>query len=127
MGVGENERLKDTLLVKKPWGHFIQYTHNEVCTVKILTVNPDQMLSEQSHQKRDELWVVLDDGLRVEIDGQQIDPQPYDEIVIPRKAKHRLISLGKKARVLEISFGHFDESDIQRFDDLYDRGQTPEK
>ncbi len=105
----------------RPWGHFIQYAHNEICNVKIITVNSNQALSKQIHQKRDELWVVLDDGLRAELDDRIIDLKAGDEIVVPRKTKHRLSSTGKTGRILEVSFGHFDEEDIERLDDIYGR------
>lgn len=105
----------------RPWGNFMRYTYNQKCTVKILEVNPNQMLSKQSHKNRDELWVILDKGLRVELDDKVINPIPGDEIVIKRNMKHRLASLGKKARVLEIAFGDFDEDDIVRFEDNYGR------
>ena len=44
-----------------------------------------------------------------------------DEIVVPRKTEHRLSSTGKIGRILEVSFGHFDEKDIERLDDVYGR------
>jgi mannose-6-phosphate isomerase len=105
----------------RPWGFFVQYAHNEICNVKIITVNSNQALSKQVHQKRDELWVVLDDGLRAELDDRIIDLKAGDEIVVPRKTEHRLSSTGKIGRILEVSFGHFDENDIKRLDDVYDR------
>lgn len=105
----------------RPWGTFRRYTQNEQCTVKVLTVNPDQMLSKQSHEGRDELWVILDEGLRVELDDRVLEPRPGDEIVILRRVKHRLSSLGTRGRVLEISFGYADEEDIVRYEDIYGR------
>ena len=38
---------KQTSFVTKPWGQFEQFTHNEISTVKILTVNENQRLSLQ--------------------------------------------------------------------------------
>ena len=105
----------------RPWGSFKQYTCNEMCSVKIITVNPNQMLSSQTHKKRDELMVILDDGLKVELDDKMLLPNPGDEIVINRNIKHRVSSLGKQARILEVSFGFFDENDIERFEDIYGR------
>lgn len=115
--MNERESIKDI----RPWGNFVQYAHNEKCTVKIIEVNPGQRLSYQSHEKRDELWVILDSGLRVELNDRVIDTKPGDEIVIERHTKHRLSSVGEKARLLEISFGDFDENDIKRFSDDYGR------
>ncbi len=108
----------------RPWGNFRQFTHNDQCTVKIITVEPHQVLSLQTHKSRDELWVVLDEGLRVQVGEKIADVQPGDEIVILRGAKHRLSSTGRRARVLEIAFGKFDENDIERLDDVYARHLT---
>jgi mannose-1-phosphate guanylyltransferase/mannose-6-phosphate isomerase len=105
----------------RPWGNFIRYAHNQICTVKIITVNPNQMLSKQFHRKRDELWVIIDKGLRVELDDKTLEPEPGDEIVIMRNVSHRVSSLGETGRFLEISFGEFDEDDIVRTDDIYGR------
>src|SRR5574340_644994 len=114
MDTTAEEILKRIVHMDKPWGNFEQYAYNQVCTVKILTVAAGQVLSLQSHQNRDELWVVIDEGLRVELDEAELDPSPGDRIVIPRHTKHRLASRGPRGRVLEISFGMFDEGDIER-------------
>ena len=105
MTITENGIIEKIIKEERPWGSFKRYVKNMKCTVKILTVYPKQMLSKQVHKKRDELWVILDEGLRVEVNSKTIDPNPGDEIIIPRTAKHRLSSRGKKGKALEISFG----------------------
>jgi mannose-6-phosphate isomerase len=108
--------------VEKPWGRFEQYTHNLPCTVKVITVAPGGKLSRQYHHKRDELWIVLDEGACVELDGKVLHPGPGEELFIPRETVHRLSSVGEgEARILEISFGDFEEDDIVRLDDVYGR------
>lgn len=116
-----NDIGKGIITDRRPWGNFKRYTYNQQCTVKIITVDPNQMVSKQAHSKRDELWVILDERLTVELDDKVIHPKAGDEIIIPRGAKHRLCAHGAKGRVLEISFGFFDEDDVERFDDLYGR------
>ena len=116
-----NDIRKKIIEDVRPWGSFKQYAHNEKCSVKIITVNPNQMLSSQSHKNRDELMVILDDGSKVELDDQILMPKPGDEILIKRNTKHRISSLGKQVRILELSFGFFDENDIERFEDIYGR------
>ena len=107
---------------KRPWGGFRQYTHNEASTVKVITVNPGEVLSLQYHQHRDELWVALDPGLRVTLDDRVWEATPYEEIFIPHGSRHRMAGAGTQpSRWLEISFGEFDENDIVRIEDQYGR------
>ncbi len=111
-----------SLKVEKPWGRFEQYTHNLPCTVKIITVVPGGALSRQYHKKRDELWVVLDEGACVELDGEVHYPEVEEKLFIPRETIHRLSSVGEeRLRILEISFGEFEEDDIVRLEDIYGR------
>jgi mannose-6-phosphate isomerase len=111
-----------SLKVEKPWGNFEQYTHNLPCPVKIITVVAGGMLSRQYHKKRDELWVVLDPGACVELEGEVLHPEPEEKLYIPRETVHRLSSVGAApVRILEISFGEFDEDDIVRLEDVYGR------
>ncbi len=112
---------QEFLIVNKPWGKFEQFTHNENSTVKILTVIPKKRLSLQSHENREEMWVALDDGVIAEIDGNKHHLNKGQTILIPKKSKHRLSSKNKEVRVLEISYGQFDEEDIIRYEDDFDR------
>ena len=57
---------------RRPWGGFRRYTHNQLSTVKIITVKPGEILSLQYHHHRDELWVALDEGLRVTLGDRRI-------------------------------------------------------
>lgn len=108
--------------VEKPWGRFEQFTHNLPSTVKIITVAPGAILSRQYHHQRDELWVVLDAGAEVELGEDILHPEPEEKLFIPRETIHRLSAAGEEpVRVLEISFGEFDESDIVRLEDVYGR------
>ncbi len=108
--------------VDKPWGRFEQYAHNVPCTVKIITVEPGGTLSRQYHYYRDELWVVLDPGARVELSDKVLHPEPEEKLFIPRGTTHRLSCDGERpVRILEVSFGQFDEDDIVRLEDVYGR------
>ncbi len=108
--------------VDKPWGRFEQYTHNLPCTVKIITVAPGGILSRQFHHQRDELWVVLDPGAKVELGDEVFYPEQEEKLFIPRETVHRLSTEGDSpVRILEVSFGEFDEEDIVRLEDVYGR------
>jgi mannose-6-phosphate isomerase-like protein (cupin superfamily) len=108
--------------IKKPWGEFIQFTHDEKSTVKILVVNPGEILSLQSHQKRAEFWSVVEGTPHFLIGKSTKKYKIGDSVKIGKRVKHRIINKSKKlVRVLEISTGTFDENDIIRYEDKYQR------
>ncbi len=115
------EVLNHISLTERPWGTFEQFTANEVSTVKILEVKPQQRLSLQSHKHREELWVALDDGVIAEINGSKRYLRKGEKVVVPKEARHRLSSESGTVRVLEIAFGNFDEEDITRYEDDFGR------
>lgn len=116
------EHRPSSLKVDKPWGRFEQYTHNLTSTVKVITVNPGGVLSRQYHHQRDELWVVLDLGARIELGEEVLEPEVGEKVFIPRETTHRLSAVGEEpVRILEVSFGEFDEEDIVRVEDVYGR------
>jgi mannose-6-phosphate isomerase-like protein (cupin superfamily) len=79
------------------------------------------VLSLQSHRKRKEFWVALDNGAYAQT-GRKTTALPRGKsITIKKRQKHRLISKGRRFRVLEISSGKFDESDEVRHEDIYGR------
>lgn len=106
--------------VKRPWGLFKQFALNEKCTVKILEINPKQELSLQKHKNRIENWYFLEDGI-VQLGNKKIKLKKGQLIKIPKGKPHRIIAGKKKTRVLEISFGNFNEKDEIRLEDKYGR------
>lgn len=110
------------ITTNRPWGHFDQFATNESVTVKIITVEPGQRLSRQRHNLRSELWTVIDGPVDVEVSGISSTLCSGDRVWIPQLAMHRLGNSSNSAvRVLEVAYGHFDEDDIERFDDDYER------
>lgn len=109
------------MLVKKPWGEFKQLSFNQTCTVKLITVLPNRKTSLHYHNLRDDMWVILDEGLQVQIGEDIFDASAGDEFVVPAEKVHRIISKGRKGRVLEVAFGYSDEEDDYRFEDDYGR------
>lgn len=106
---------------KRPWGNFEQFTLNEKTTVKILTIKPKQKISLQYHRNRKEFWKFLDNPAKVTLGRKIIRVKKDDEIFVPVRTNHRIEAYSKPVRVLEISFGKFDEKDIVRIEDAYGR------
>ncbi len=107
--------------VVRPWGSFNQYVFNQEVTVSLMTVIEGMRLSLQSHTGRAELWIVLDEGAQVQVDDQIYYPAVGEEIWIPANARHRLSSTGPQVRVLEVAFGNWQQADINRYEDDFDR------
>lgn len=108
--------------VERPWGSFKQFANNENCTVSLMTVLPGQRLSLQSHTGRSEMWLVIDDGAVVQVGSEIKEYKAGDEIWIPVNEKHRLSSnVSYPVRVLEVAFGNWQQEDIVRYDDDYQR------
>jgi len=109
-------------LVERPWGSFKQFAHNEPCTVSLMTVKPGERLSLQAHTGRAELWIIIDDGALVQVDDQKQLCLAGDEIWIRANDRHRLSCQGDTpVRVLEVAFGNWQQEDITRYDDDYQR------
>ncbi len=105
----------------RPWGNFERFTLNELWTVKIITVNPDQKFSLQQHTHRDEVWRILRGEGTVTLGERVTGAKPGDNFFVTRGQKHRVASGPDGLAFLEISFGQFDEADITRFEDDYGR------
>lgn len=106
---------------ERPWGNFERFTLNEPCTVKIITVKPDQELSLQQHEHRDEEWKILRGSGVVTVNDVTTEVAPGDEFRVLRGETHRVASHAEGLQFLEIAFGQFDEQDITRLKDRYGR------
>ena len=113
--------------VERPWGKFRQYAWNSECTVSLMEVKPGCRLSLQSHSGRAELWIVLDDGAQVQIGDAVRDCAAGEELWIGANERHRLGCVGSRpCRVLEVAFGNWQQEDIARFEDDYQRPKKGE-
>jgi mannose-6-phosphate isomerase-like protein (cupin superfamily) len=106
----------------RPWGKFRSFPHESAGSIKIITVNPREVLSLQYHKRRSEFWVVLDRGLEVTVGDKVWQPRNNEEIFIPAEIPHRMKCIGDSpARIMEIWIGDSNESDIVRLEDKYGR------
>jgi mannose-6-phosphate isomerase len=105
----------------RPWGRFEKFHENKKSTVKLIYITPNHRLSLQYHTRRNEFWRIIKGTAEVEIDGQTISVKEGDDISIASKSQHRIKALSNGCTVLEISYGHFDEDDIVRIEDDFNR------
>jgi mannose-6-phosphate isomerase len=105
----------------RPWGRFEKFHENQLSTVKLIYIKANSRLSLQYHRQRQEFWKVIKGTAQVELDGKIIEVKEEENIVIPKGAKHRVKALNNNCVILEISYGNFDENDIVRIEDDYER------
>lgn len=111
----------EPFLEERPWGSFEEFCKNKECTVKILTLKPNEELSLQYHYNRAEFWKIIKGAATIEIDDKQTQGKEGDEFFIAKEKKHRIRTRDVPVSVLEISIGNFDEKDEIRLEDKYKR------
>jgi mannose-6-phosphate isomerase len=111
----------DIYIEDRPWGRFEKFHENQLSTVKLIYINANSRLSLQYHRDRWEFWKVIKGTAQVELDGKITEVKEEENIVIPKGVKHRVKALDNNCVILEISYGRFDENDIVRIEDDYQR------
>lgn len=106
---------------ERPWGKFERFTLNEKTTVKIVTVNPGEAISLQTHAHRDEFWRVTRGNGMIRIGTEEHVAHEGDSFFSPRGTEHRVEGGPEGLSFLEIAFGDFAEDDITRLEDRYGR------
>ena len=112
--------------VQKPWGSYTDHYRTEKVVFKLINVNPNSQLSLQSHEGRQEMWVVLEGECVCHLDGfggvGQVYLREGDHVFIPANSKHRLSNESEAmCTVAEMQFGKCSEDDIVRYEDDYNR------
>jgi mannose-1-phosphate guanylyltransferase/mannose-1-phosphate guanylyltransferase/mannose-6-phosphate isomerase len=106
---------------ERPWGFYERFTLNEQSTVKIITVNPGEAFSLQTHSEREEFWHIISGSGKVTVGSETKEASAGDNFFIHKGAEHRLEAGASGCTFLEVAYGNFDESDITRLQDKYGR------
>lgn len=106
---------------KRPWGSFTRFTNNEPSTVKLLYINKGEEFSLQYHTHRQEFWKIISGHPDIIVGDKSFKPNAGEEFLIEPHTNHRISAPVDDVVVLEISEGQFDENDIVRLEDKYNR------
>ena len=116
--------MKDFLYMeKRPWGVFFVLSDEKDFKIKKIEVNPSKRLSYQFHNKRSELWYILNGEGIVTINDKKTEVKKGSVIKIKKLEKHRIENNGSKILTfIEVQTGsYFGEDDIVRIQDDFDR------
>lgn len=114
----------DHEIFQRPWGYYKTTVLNDYFQAKIISVKPKGQLSFQSHDHREEHWIVVHGNGTVQLDKSVLPVSCGSTIFIPRGCKHRLTNTDDKESLIitEVQIGdYFGEDDIIRYEDVYGR------
>jgi len=108
--------------VDRPWGWYETLQENFGYKVKRLYVKPNQKISLQYHNHRNEHWVVVFGCGIVELGDITREIKVGDYIFVPSSSKHRVTGGVDGITIVEIQLGKIcNEEDIVRIQDDYGR------
>lgn len=115
--------LNEHKKVNRPWGWYETVDEGTNFKVKRIQVNSGAKLSYQSHQFRNEHWVVVKGRASIICEGKKMTLEHNESTYIKKEAKHQLMNLEDEPLVIiEVQIGSkVTEEDIVRFEDLYGR------
>jgi len=111
-------------IFNRPWGFYKTSFNSKVSKSKILVVFPQSEISYQSHNHRDEHWVIISGHGKLRLNDQFSDISSGSYIYIKSGDKHQIIntSIQNQLVISEVQLGdYFGEDDIIRYSDKYGR------
>ncbi len=119
-----NENIIDYEIFPKPWGFYKTTVMNDYFQSKVISINPGAEMSLQSHEHREEYWIVAHGVGTVQRNDVIEEVSCGSSIHIPKGCKHRLTNTGEIESLIitEVQLGdYFGEDDIKRYEDKYGR------
>lgn len=116
--------LVDHEIFPRPWGYFKTTVMNDYFQGKIISVKPGGQLSLQSHNHREEHWIVVHGTGVVQLDNSFKQVMCGSWVFLPKGCKHRLTNTDEHENLIitEVQIGdYFGEDDIIRYEDIYGR------
>lgn len=119
-----DDSVVDYEIFQRPWGFYKTTVLNDYFQSKVISVKPGQQLSLQSHNHREEHWIVAHGTGTVQIEKSIINVSCGSSLFIPMGAKHRLTNTDEKENLIitEVQIvDYLGEDDIVRYEDIYGR------
>jgi mannose-1-phosphate guanylyltransferase/mannose-1-phosphate guanylyltransferase/mannose-6-phosphate isomerase len=118
--------LDEHIFEERPWGSYEVLKNTDYFKSKIIKVDVGGQLSYQSHNKREEHWIIVKGEGDLCLNGDIIKVKVGSNITIPCGAKHRIKNTGTQSlEFIEVQIGsYFGEDDITRYQDDYNRSSS---
>lgn len=114
--------------VRRPWGIFRTHASGEDWHLKTLHIIPGVRLPLQKHAVCSETWMLVEGDATATIGNslETLEEVPLQQgriFTVPAGAIHRLSS-EEGGVIVEVTSGQYDEEDIVRFEDDFNRSQV---
>lgn len=97
--------VQQVMFAEKSWGSYrVLDVEEDSMTVKV-TLNPRHHMNYHSHEKRDEVWTVIDGTGKTIVDGMEQPVKPGDVITMASGCKHTVIAGEKGLQLIEVQLG----------------------
>lgn len=107
---------QQVMFAEKSWGSYkVMDVEPEAMTIKV-TLNSGHSMNYHSHDRRDEVWVVLSGSGRTIVDGMEQKVIPGDVITMDAGCRHTVIA-DTELKLIEVQLGkEISVDDKQKFD-----------
>lgn len=104
------------MFAEKSWGNFqVLDVENESMTIKVI-LNPGHSMNYHSHQRRDEVWVVISGQGKTIVDGMEQNVKAGDVITMAAGCRHTVIA-ETELKLIEVQLGkEINVHDKQKFE-----------
>jgi len=93
------------MFAEKSWGSYrVVDIEESSMTIKV-TLNPGNKMNYHSHDKRDEVWVVVSGSGRTVVDGMEQPVRPGDVVTMAAGCKHTIFAGDEGLQLIEIQLG----------------------
>ena len=92
------------MFAEKSWGSYkVMDVETEAMTIKV-TLNPGHSMNYHSHDRRDEVWVVLSGKGRTIVDGMEQNVRAGDVVTMDAGCRHTIIA-DTELKLIEVQLG----------------------
>ena len=111
-----DEFEQQVMFAEKSWGSYkVMDVETEAMTIKV-TLNPGHSMNYHSHERRDEVWVVLSGTGRTIVDGMEQKIHAGDVITMDAGCRHTVIA-DTELKLIEVQLGkEITVDDKQKFE-----------
>ena len=107
---------QQVMFAEKSWGSYkVMDVETEAMTIKV-TLNPGHSMNYHSHERRDEVWVVLSGSGRTIVDGMEQNIKAGDVITMDAGCRHTVLA-DTELKLIEVQLGkEISVDDKQKFE-----------